>query len=78
MRVEKSIDIAAPPDKIWPFLVEPENVLRWSNFNKFEYLGEKHSGSGTMIYVEEKASPLPLMKVSFTITEWVENEKNFF
>ena len=75
MKVEKSIDIAAPPEKIWPFFVDPEKVLQWSiTFRKFQYTGEQKSGVGTPLYIEEKAAG-PLMKMDFKITEWVENER---
>jgi len=79
MRVMRSVDIAAPPEKIWPLLVEPENVLKWCiTFRKFEYPSEQRSGVGTHLYVEEKVSPMPLMKLNFTVTEWRENEKIAF
>ena len=75
MRVERSIEIEAPPEKIWPFLVEPEKILKWIiTFKKFEYTTEQNSGVGTPFYVEEKAGG-PLMKINFTVTEWVENER---
>lgn len=78
MKVEKSIEIAAPPDKIWPFLVEPEKILKWCiTFLKFEYTGEQRSGVGTTFYLEEKAGG-PLMKLNFRITEWVENKSVAF
>ena len=78
MKVQKSIEIAAPPDKIWPFLVEPEKILEWCiTFLKFEYTGEQRSGVGTTFYLEEKAGG-PLMKLNFRITEWVENERVAF
>jgi uncharacterized protein YndB with AHSA1/START domain len=78
MKVHKSIEIAAPPEKIWPFLVEPEKILQWCiTFIKFEYTSEQHSGVGTTFYLEEKAGG-PLMKLHFRITEWVENKKVAF
>ena len=78
MKVQKSIEIAAPPDKIWPFLVEPEKILEWCiTFLKFEYTGEQRSGVGTTFYLEEKAGG-PLMKLNFRITEWVENKRVAF
>jgi len=78
MKVQKSIEIAAPPDKIWPFLVEPEKILKWCiTFLKFEYTGEQRSGVGTTFYLEEKAGG-PLMKLNFRITEWVENKRVAF
>ena len=79
MKVQRSIEIAAPPAKIWPFLVEPEKILKWCiTFKKFEYAGEQRSGVGTPMYIEEKVSPMPLMKLHFKVTEWVENEKLAF
>jgi len=79
MRVQRSVEIAAPPEKIWPFMVEPEKILKWCiTFRKFEYSGDQRSGVGTTIYIEEKAGPMPLMKLNFTVTEWAENERLAF
>ena len=78
MKVRGSIIIAVPPEKVWPFLVEPEKILKWCiTFKTFEYTGEKHSGSGTTAYVEEQAGGL-LMKLNFEVTEWVENRRLAF
>jgi len=78
MKVNKSIEIAAPPEKIWPFLVEPDKILKWCiTFIKFEYTSELRGGMGATFYLEEKAGG-PLMKLNFKITEWVENEKVAF
>jgi uncharacterized protein YndB with AHSA1/START domain len=78
MKVHKSIEIKAPPEKIWPFLVEPDKILQWCiTFIKFEYTGEKRSGIGTTFYLEEKAGG-PLMKLNFRIIEWIKNEKVAF
>ena len=78
MRVQKSIEIAAPPGKIWPFLVEPEKILKWCiTLEKFEYTGEQRGGVGTTFYFEEKAAGR-LMKLNFAVTEWVENERIAF
>ena len=75
MRVERSIEIKVPPEKIWPFLVEPEKILKWIiTFQKFEYTSDQNSGVGTPFYVEEKAGG-PLMKINFAVTECVENER---
>jgi len=74
MNVQGSIDIAAPPNKIWPFLVEPEKIMKWCvTYQKFEYTGDKRSGVGSTFYVEEKAGG-PLMKLNFTVTDWAENQ----
>jgi len=78
MRVQRSIEIAAPPEKIWPFLIEPEKILKWFTLlRKFEYTGEQRSGVGTPFYYEEKSGGR-LMKLSYKVTEWVENEKLAF
>jgi len=75
MKIKKSIEIAAPPDQIWPFFVDPEKVLEWSiTFREFKYTGDQKSGVGTPLFIVEKASG-PLMKMNFEITEWVENER---
>jgi uncharacterized protein YndB with AHSA1/START domain len=77
MKVQDFIEIAAPPEKIWPFLVEPERILRWYTLlQRFEYTSEQHSGAGTTFYMEEKAAVL--MKLSFVMTEWVENARLAF
>lgn len=78
MKIHSSIEIASPPEKIWPFLVEPEKILKWCiTLQKFEYTGEQRGGAGTPLYFEEKAGG-PLMKLNFTITEWVKNQKLAF
>jgi uncharacterized protein YndB with AHSA1/START domain len=78
MKVQKSIEIAAPPHKIWPFLIEPEKIQKWCiTFLKFKYTGEQRSGVGTTFYLEEKAGG-PLMKLNSKITEWVENRRVAF
>jgi uncharacterized protein YndB with AHSA1/START domain len=77
MKVQDFVEIAAPPEKIWPFLVEPERILKWYTLlQKFEYTSEQHRGVGTTFYMEEKAAVF--MKLSFVITEWVEHAKLAF
>ena len=78
MKVQDSIEIAAPPEKVWPYLVQPEKILEWClTFKRFEYTGNQQSGAGTAFYVEEKAGG-PLMKLNFVVTEWEENRKLAF
>lgn len=75
MKLQGTIEIAAPPKKIWPFLVEPDKILKWCiTYQKFEYTGNKRPGMGATFYLEEKAGG-PLLKANFAITEWVENQK---
>ena len=73
MQVRQSVEIAAPPERIWPLLVEPDNVLKWyPTLSRFEYEDAGQRGPGARVYVEEKASGM-LMKLHFVITDWVEN-----
>jgi uncharacterized protein YndB with AHSA1/START domain len=75
MKVEKTIQISAAPEKVWPFLVEPEKIVQWfDSFKKCEITSDQHSGPGTTYYVEEKV-PGPLRKISFKATAWEEGEK---
>ena len=74
MKVEKSIKISAPPEKIWPFLIDAEKIPMWfDSFRKCEITSEKKSGVGTTYYIEEKV-PGPLRKINFESTTWDENE----
>ena len=78
MKVERSVEIAAPREKVWPFLTEPDRLLKWyTTLQKFEYTGGQQSGVGTPLYLEEKAAGR-LMKLKFVTTEWVENERLAF
>ena len=73
MQVRQSVEIAAPPERIWPFLVEPDNVLKWyPTLRRFEYEDPGRRGQGARVYAEEKASGM-LMKLHFVVTDWVEN-----
>lgn len=74
MRVQKSIDITVPPEKVWPFFIEPEKVLQWCiTFKKYEYSGNQFQGVETPIYIEEQAGG-PLMKMNFKIISCTENQ----
>ena len=78
MRVERSIEISVPPEKVWSFLVEPENIMKWwITLRKYKYTDEQHTGIGMRFYVEEKTAG-PLAKLNFVVTEWVENERIAF
>ena len=78
MKIRRSIEIPAPPDKIWPFLIEPEKIMNWFTLlQKFEYTSEQRSGVDTSFYYEEKSGGR-LMKLNYTVTEWVENERLVF
>jgi len=74
MLVSMSVDINAPPDKVWPFLVEPEKTMQWFPLvKKFEYTSEPPYGVGTTFYWYEEAAGRTY-NLYFETTEWVENE----
>ena len=73
MRVQMSIDIAAPPEKVWPYLIEPEKTKQWFTHLKiFEYTSEQHEGVGATFYWEEEARGR-IYKLHFITTEWEPN-----
>ena len=78
MRLQKSIEIAAPPEEIWPFLTQPEKIMRWFTLlRKFEYTSKKQGGIGATFYYEEKSFP-GVLKLNYAVTEWVENKRIVF
>ena len=78
MKIHRSIEIAASGKQIWPFLVEPEKILKWwSPAKKFDRTGDQNGGLGSTFYFEERAVGR-LMKLNFIVTEWVVNERVAF
>ena len=78
MRIERSIEAAASPQRVWPLLVEPEKIVRWFTLlEKFEYTGDQRRGAGTTFHYEER-SGRRLMKLDYRVTDWVENGRLAF
>ena len=77
MKIQKTIKIAAPASKIWPFLVEPRNILKWCPVETIRCTGEPHSGLKAPFYFEERAIGR-LFMMNFVVTEWVINERIAF
>lgn len=78
MKVQKSIEIEASKESIWPFLVQPAKILEWYEpMHRLEYRGEQRGGIGTAFYAEEEAAG-HLIKLNFVITDWVEYERIAF
>jgi uncharacterized protein YndB with AHSA1/START domain len=72
MRVHMAIDISAPPEVVWPYLVEPEKVMQWYDMLKvFRYTSEER-GPGSTFYWEEEVRG-KIYSNHFRTTEWVEN-----
>jgi uncharacterized protein YndB with AHSA1/START domain len=77
MRIERSIDTAATPERVWPLLVAPEEIMKWFTLlESFEYTGEQR-GVGTTFHYDERSGGR-LMKLDYRVTEWVENQRLAF
>lgn len=78
MKVEKSIEIAASPEKLWPLLSKKESLLKWHpNAQEFDFIGDQHSGVGAKFFMVGKTDGR-LMRSICEITEWQENKKFTF
>ncbi len=73
MEVHDSVEIGVPPERVWPFLVEPEAVRKWYvTLREFRYSDEGRRGPGTHLHVEEQAAGPMVMRCDFEAVEWVE------
>lgn len=78
MKMRCSIEIAVAAEKIWPFLVEPEKILKWATpLKKIYSTSEQSTGLNTTFFFEERAASPPL-KLNLVVTEWVVNERVAF
>ena len=74
MYVRMTVDIEAPPEIVWPYLVEPEKTVQWFTALKvFEYTSEAKGGVGSTFYWFEEAAGRQY-ELYFETTEWIENE----
>jgi uncharacterized protein YndB with AHSA1/START domain len=75
MIVQRSIEINAAPDKIWPHITEPELILKWFTFlTKYEFEKAGRGGEGVSFYWQEKQGGFVYLTLHYRITKWVENE----
>jgi uncharacterized protein YndB with AHSA1/START domain len=78
MKIQRSIETTASPQRVWPLLVEPEEILKWFTLlEKFEYTSDQRRGPGATFHYEER-SGRRLMKLDYRVTDWVENERFAF
>ena len=78
MKLQRSIEIKATGEEIWPFLVEPEKIIKWCTpINVIRYSSRKHSGVETTFYFEEKALGR-MMGIQCVVTEWILNRSVAF
>lgn len=77
-REKGTIDIVAPAEVVWNWIIEPELYLVWNtDFMDYVIIDEKKEKVGTTYYVvAEKVGAL--RKLDCIITEWVEKRKFAF
>lgn len=74
MLVRMSVDIHAPPEIVWPYLVVPRKTMQWlTALKKFEYTSAQQGGPGSTFYWYEEAGGRSY-NLYFETTEWKENE----
>ncbi len=72
MHVQMAVDIEAAPDKVWPYLVEPDKTMQWyTMLKKFEYTSEDAGPDSTFYWEEDVRGKI--YSNHFRTTEWVEN-----
>jgi uncharacterized protein YndB with AHSA1/START domain len=78
MKINRSIVIKADPEKIWPFLVEPERILQWCfTLQNFEYTNQVSHGVGSSFTYREQGR-FRSIELNCIIKEWIENKKITF
>ena len=73
MLVSMSVDIDAPPEAVWPYLVEPEKTTQWfTALKEFTWTSEPGGVGSTFHWLEEASGRQ--YNIDFETTEWVPNE----
>jgi uncharacterized membrane protein len=73
-KIEKSIDIEAPPEKIWP-MVYWDKIPQWMDIiPKAEFTSKNKDGLGAIAHVNGEAGGIKSEWVAET-TEWNENKR---
>ena len=73
MEINRSVKIEAAPEKIWPFLVEPEMIVQWCfTLEDFEYTSQISYGIDASFKYREQGR-FRSVELNCIITEWIEN-----
>lgn len=71
--IDESIYLPAGPEKVWPFLVEPEKLLQWlTEMHHFEWLDPSPVGVGSRYYVDKEIRG-QVRRYDSVVTRWEEN-----
>ena len=72
MLVSMSVDLEAPPERVWPYLVEPDKTMAWfTAVKKFDWTSEPGGVGSTFYWLEEAAGRE--YNIYFETTEWEPN-----
>ena len=78
VKISRSIETAASPQRVWPLLVQPKAILEWFTLlERFDYTSEPPYGPGATFHYEERSGGR-LMKCDYRVTDWVENQRFAF
>lgn len=72
MKVQMGVDIAAPPETVWPYLVEPEKTMQWYDMLKVFRYTNGGPGPDATFYWEEEVRGTTYWN-HFRTTEWRPN-----
>lgn len=77
-RAKRSIDIAAPADAVWNWIVEPEKYLVWNiDFSEYTIVDHTEDEVGTTYHMVGMKGGSEV-KIDCVVTDWVENERFAF
>jgi hypothetical protein len=78
MNINRSINIKAAPDEIWPFLIEPKKIVQWCfTLESFEFTSQISYGVDARFKYREQGR-FRSIEQNCKITEWIENKKISF
>ena len=72
MRVQGTVSISAPPESVWPYLVEPEKCKEWFDNIEVYTWDSDERGVGSTFFWKERAGSTTY-DLHFKTTEWEEN-----
>jgi uncharacterized protein YndB with AHSA1/START domain len=77
--IEKTIEIAAPPEEVWTCLIYPSWLQKWwTSLRGYHYNSELQSGLGMIFVVDEKIGVGPLVRAEFEVIRWKKPEQIVF
>jgi uncharacterized protein YndB with AHSA1/START domain len=78
VKISRSIETTASPERVWPLLVQPAAIRKWFTLlESFEYTSEPPYGPEATFHYEERSAGR-LMKCDYRVTDWVENKRFAF